>query len=161
MKEGRVKNQGRMTDGGRMGMVAEPDVSALLRVVAELTEVMRQENQFLRGGMPAALSGLAARKEQLTQRLVELGRWPAVPAGDIAEQEELRRHIAASGEALKSLTRENMKLLEAAMSASRRRIEAVMRAIHAHEGGHANGSGKSNGGGSAGNLRFSAFKIDV
>lgn len=133
---------------------SEADLDQLLEVVTELTALMLQENAFLRSGMPAALSELSDGKERLTQRLVELGRSAAV-AGDAAEADALKRHLVASGAALKVLTRENMHLLEGAMSASRRRIESVMQAIRTHEG-VANGAGKG-----ALDFRISTVKFEI
>jgi hypothetical protein len=134
----------------------EADLDQLLEILNALTELMRQENAFLRSGMPAALSELGDGKEKLTQRLMELSRMAGVPgATDQAEEQALKRHLAASGDALKALTRENMQLLEGAMSASRRRIESVMQAIRAHEG-------MTNGGAKAAlDFRISTVKFEI
>jgi hypothetical protein len=137
--------------------IPDTDLDRLLEVVRELTAVMRRENEFLRSGMPAALSTISDRKEQLTVCLQELTRGATgLAAVDDAEVLALKRHLAASGTALNSLTRENMQLLEGAMSASRRRIESVMRAIRAHEG-ISNGKGK----GGATDFRISTVKFEV
>lgn len=151
-----MKNPGPNPETMTAAHSREADLDQLLEVVAELTAVMQRENAFLRGGMPAALSELGDSKEQLTRRLMELGRLGGAPSlADDREQQELKRHLAASGAALKSLTRENMQLLEGAMSASRRRIESVMQAIRAHEGGaHGNGKG-------ALDFRISTVKFEV
>ena len=134
----------------------EADLDQLLDVVNELTEVMRQENAFLRSGMPAALSELSDSKDKLTQRLTELSRMASMPGSeDEAEEQALKRHLAASGTALKTLTRENLQLLEGAMSASRRRIESVMQAVRAHEG-MTNGGGKG-----ALDFRISTVKFEI
>jgi hypothetical protein len=130
-----VKNPGSNPETMGAARSSAADLDQLLEVVAALTEVMRRENAFLRGGMPAALSELGDSKDRLTRRLIELGRLAGMPSlADDREQHVLQRHLATSGAALKALTSENMRLLEGAMSASRRRIESVMQAIRAHEG---------------------------
>lgn len=148
-----MTNRERIGMGRQSACPKDVDLDELMEVVSELIEVMRQENDFLRAGMPAALSELGARKEALTRKLIERGRFGGAEGGPDANETASRRHLLAAGNALKDLTRENMLLLEGAMSASRRRIESVMRAIHAHEG-RANGSPSLD-------FRVSTVKFDV
>jgi flagellar biosynthesis/type III secretory pathway chaperone len=151
-----VKNPGRDRAIVTAACLPDADLDRLLEVVRELTDLMQRENEFLRSGMPAALSALTDRKEQLTLCLQELTRGSAgVSVADDDEALALKRHLAASGTALSALTRENMCLLEGAMSASRRRIESVMQAIRAHEG-FATGHGKG-----ATDFRISTVKFEV
>lgn len=107
-----------------------PSVAALIDVMTGLTDLLRTENRLLARGMPAALAEMTDRKVALSEDYEALmgevrQRW----AREMAENPELRHTLLRIGRELDSLTRENLRRLEAAMDASRRRIDAVMDAV--------------------------------
>lgn len=108
----------------------EKDVRSLLAVIRELTAVMVEENEQLARRIPAGLTAMIERKIRLSDEYERLWRdlLAAGPA-ELAEAPELLQNLIESATALRKLTEENMKRLESAADASRRRIEAVMNAI--------------------------------
>lgn len=108
----------------------EAAVTALIEVMRELAEIMQAENALLKRGMPAALSDMTQRKCELADEYTDLlmvtnHRHGAV----IARDPDLRNRLLGIARDLECLCRENMLRLEAAMVATRRRIDAVMAAI--------------------------------
>lgn len=105
-------------------------IDDLMTLIDELNTVVDEENRVLARGLPASLSRFTARKNELAE---EFERWVAVIAGrpislwkvDSARRE---RFLAAVARLHKDMD-ENVERLRAAIDASRRRIDAVMRAI--------------------------------
>ncbi|MCR6632562.1 MAG: hypothetical protein NVV74_22345 [Magnetospirillum sp.] len=102
----------------------------LMSVVTDLTEVIEEENALMAEGMPAAVTATIDRKLELSDAYEDL----------YAELVENRRDCLTADPAfanrlmeavlhLREVTTENMARLEAAMQASRRRVEAVMAAM--------------------------------
>jgi flagellar biosynthesis/type III secretory pathway chaperone len=126
---------------GSNPILNELAIANLMDVMAELIKVVEAENHLLHRGLPAALSDLADQKDELTNQFVDISRGVMTScAQEIADDIDLRDQIVATGETLRSLTQENMRLLRGAMSATRRRIDSVMNAIRA-EGGQPNAYG--------------------
>ncbi len=114
----------------RPAEVHEQEARTLLAVVRELCMVMREENEQLAHRVPAGLTVVIDRKITLSDEYQRL--WHSVlGAGPemLAERPEIVRDLVASVGDLRRLTAENMRRLEGAADASRRRIEAVMEAI--------------------------------
>jgi flagellar biosynthesis/type III secretory pathway chaperone len=105
-------------------------IADLLSVMSDLILVVESENDLLHRGLPAALSDYADTKEHLTNRFTDLSRGVlSTCRQELADDDELRGQIVSTGQVLKSITQENMRLLRGAMEATRRRINAVMTAI--------------------------------
>lgn len=104
----------------------------LLSVVAELTEVMQEENEALAQGLPASLSAGIDRKLELSDCYEDLyaelaDTQPELLAADPAFAHKLMDAVLM----LREVTAENLTRLDAAMNASKRRVEAVMAAVRA------------------------------
>lgn len=107
----------------------------LIAVVDELIEVVVEENALLARGLPASLSTLTRRKNELAD---ELERW----ASDVATRKldirscsgALRQTYIDRVQVLRTVMDENVERLRTAIEASRRRIDAVMQAIRSEVG---------------------------
>jgi flagellar biosynthesis/type III secretory pathway chaperone len=107
-------------------------IADLMTVMKELIAVVQSENDLLHRGLPAALSDCAEQKDQLTSRFTDLSRGVLSSCTqELSDDDDLREQIVTTGQALKSLTQENMRLLRGAMDATRRRVNSVMSAIQA------------------------------
>ena len=112
-------------------------IADLISVMKELIALVYSENELLTRGVPAALSDYADQKDQLTDRFSDLSRGVLSSCSqELTDDEDLREQIVATGQMLKSLTQENMRLLRGAMDATRRRINSVMTAIQSESGRH-------------------------
>ena len=113
---------------------ADPRIEAaahkLIALIDEFIAVVAQENAMLARGLPASLSSVAKQKNILADAF-EL--WVKA-----AQEREFRAEALSAKtrtvfvtrlEAFQQAMAENMARLEAAMEASRRRIDAVMSAI--------------------------------
>ncbi|QCK88677.1 flagellar protein FlgN [Phreatobacter aquaticus] len=102
----------------------------MLALVDELIAVISDENSQLAQGLPASMSLSAARKAELAK---EFEQWVA----DIRSRrivlahadQPLRARISEQTGVLQQGMDENVERLRAAIDASRRRVDAVMRAI--------------------------------
>jgi hypothetical protein len=113
---------------------AEEDVETLLDLMSELRGIIEAENDFLKRGMPAALSKLNDIKETLSDRYTELSRSVlAAHADEIIGNPALCQPLLGAGQELRNLTAENMQRLTAAMAATRSRVDAVMAAVRVHD----------------------------
>lgn len=113
----------------------ENAVQVLLEVVTELALVMDEENRLLAEGLPAGVVGTVARKTELTADYT--GLWEAVRA-DVArvlaaDPDFSETLVQAVGD-LREIAAENVTRLEAAMVASRRRVEAALSALRDEAG---------------------------
>ena len=105
-------------------------IADLMTVMEELILVVQSENDLLHRGLPAALSDYADQKDHLTNRFADISRGVLSSCNrELSDDDDLRQQIVTTGQALKSLTQENMRLLSGAMDATRRRINSVMTAI--------------------------------
>jgi len=105
------------------------DVEHLLDVMAQLRSIVEEENEFLRGGLPSSRFGWREAKRDLADLYAEIA--PRV-AEELAEGLPLGpfdlRGLAEETLILKGLTEENLRLLDGAITATRRRIEATINA---------------------------------
>lgn len=98
----------------------------LLSVISELTDMMIEENSVLAAGLPAFLAANAERKHELADEF-EKRKTGLTGIGDPVAIRTLTDAVTQ----LRDVTAENMDRLEAAMRASRHRVEAVMQAAGA------------------------------
>lgn len=122
---------GRRADGGDE---TASTVAALMAVMRDLADLLREENALLRRGLPAQAVAGTNRKADLANdyaELMMLARFRHLDA--IKATPELRLPLLDVSRELDSLSQENMMRLEAAMQATRRRIESVMNAVRAHD----------------------------
>jgi hypothetical protein len=103
---------------------------ALLETVTELSEVIAEENITLASGYPAGLALTSERKTELAAEYAELWEDLGVDgAAALAADPEFGRALIAAVNHLRQAAGENITRLEAAMNASRRRVEAVLEAL--------------------------------
>lgn len=103
---------------------------ALLDTVAELSELITEENRSLAAGYPAGLASSTERKTELAAEYAEL--WDDLGpegAAALAQDPDFSRVLMAAVATLRTATQENATRLEAALSASRRRVESVLEAL--------------------------------
>jgi len=113
----------------------EEAAQVLLEIVTELALVMDEENRLLAEGMPAGLVGTVARKTELTADYA--GLWEAVRTGlsqTLAADPEFAETLTQAVGDLREIATENVARLEAAMVASRRRVEAALSALRDEAG---------------------------
>lgn len=109
-------------------------IDGMLALVEALIEVVGAENEALALGTPVAMTGMLKTKTVLGLKLEHQVRMvrSGVPLDPEAPQ-ALRERLVERGQALTSLMDENATLLRAAMVSTRRRIDAVMRALREQE----------------------------
>lgn len=103
----------------------------LMEVITELAAVMVEENAILAAGYPAGLSATSDRKIDLSNEYADL--WDEVSADAaelLAADPGFTHRLMAAVTALRGVAAENAVRLEAAMTASRQRVEAVLQALH-------------------------------
>jgi hypothetical protein len=113
-----------------LDMPARQQAEILLLTVSELNEIIRHENSVLASGYPAGLAVNAERKTELAWDYAEM--WEELgPEGVsiLARDPEFGQVLTAAVTALRRSTQENLNRLDAAMTASRRRIESVITAL--------------------------------
>lgn len=102
----------------------------LLEIIGLLTELLRAENDHLRNGFPATLFQLRDRKQELADDYAEIGEEVMATHREmIAADPSIQKRLVDASFELRALTEENMHLLEGALAATRRRIEAVVSTI--------------------------------
>lgn len=103
---------------------------ALLSLIQELTAVMAEENALLAAGLPTAVAGTADRKVELSDRFDHLwaGYAGRCRLALVADQDTAHRLIQAVT-VLRKVATENVGRLDAALAASRRRIDTAMTAM--------------------------------
>lgn len=103
----------------------------LFDVMALLKTLIQAENEHLRRGMPAPLFADQERKRRLAEDYSALSEaFMAMHDGRVIADPVRQRRLVDSAFELRALTEENMRLLEGAMAATRRRIEAILASIH-------------------------------
>lgn len=103
---------------------------ALLDTVTELSTLIGEENRALAAGYPAGLAASTERKTVLAAEYADL--WEDLgPEGAalLAQDPDFSRVLMAAVVSLRNATQENATRLESAMTASRRRVEAVLEAL--------------------------------
>lgn len=109
-------------------------VGDLIALVDALTLVVGAENTELERGTPASLSSTLAAKARLGLALeAHVKRVRAGVPLDDGDVPERRAELGARSRQLEALMDENRARLRQAMTATRLRINAVMRALREHE----------------------------
>ncbi len=110
------------------------DVEDLVAVMDMLRSIMAEENDFLRCGLPASLYEWKEFKQDLAEQYDAISRRVAAEIADgVHPDPDIVRTLVEQTRALKGLADENLRLLDGAVTATRRRIEAVITAAHAGE----------------------------
>ncbi|SEQ52279.1 hypothetical protein SAMN05428969_3353 [Devosia sp. YR412] len=105
----------------------------LIDLVSALTQLIREENLQLRQGAPGSLAATLALKIKLGNELSKLRHArPAGPFG-IGGDAEQKRLLAEHSAALRDVMNENSANLRSAMVSTRRRVDAIMRALREQE----------------------------
>lgn len=116
---------------------------ALLATIAALSAIMVEENEVLASGYPAGLGISAQRKTELAADYAEL--WQDLEAeltGLLSDDPGFGRRLMAAVSQLRLVAGENIARLEAAMSASRRRVESILAALRDEARGSATYGGR-------------------
>ena len=101
-------------------------------VMGKLKAIIENENDFLERGLPATLLATTKRKSVLSREYGMLSNEVLDVAVDqLLADPELQVKLVAAGAELQAMTKENRSLLERAVKASRRRVDAVMDAVRA------------------------------
>ncbi|WP_316979464.1 hypothetical protein [Shumkonia mesophila] len=101
----------------------------LLRVIAELTKQIERENADLATGFPALMTPGIERKHELADAYVELyGELHETAPGFLSLPDDLAERMISAILRLREVTNENLARLDAAMAASRQRIQAALAA---------------------------------
>jgi hypothetical protein len=107
----------------------------LMDVVTELVDVIQEENAVLAEGLPAAVTATIDRKLELSDAYEELcAELADTQPGVLAADPDFAARLMDVVLALREATAENLVRLEAAVSASQRRVEAVMAAMRSTAG---------------------------
>jgi len=109
---------------------SDTDVADIIDLVETLIRVINEENRQLANGLPASLSTAVADKGKLAINLET--RVEAIKAQTIslaAAAPLLRQQLVDRSNVLSDAMIENTTRLRAAIEATRRRVEAVMRAV--------------------------------
>ena len=113
-------------------MDRNPALENFVGVMGKLKAIIENENEFLERGLPATLLATTKRKSVLSREYGALSNEVLDTAVDqLLADPELQVKLVAAGAELQAMTTENRALLERAVSASRRRIDAVMEAVRA------------------------------
>lgn len=113
-------------------MTTSPDAAAraLLALLDDMILVIAEENALMAAGIPGSTSPVVARKRDLADAL---SRWiAALRSGEIVlgrADRTLRARLLEKNEVLRRQMDANVGSLRASMAATRRRIDAIMRAI--------------------------------
>jgi hypothetical protein len=113
-------------------MDRNPALDNFVGVMGKLKAIIENENEFLERGLPATLLATTKRKSVLSREYGALSNEVLDTAVDqLLSDPELQVKLVAAGAELQAMTTENRALLERAISASRRRVDAVMDAVRA------------------------------
>jgi hypothetical protein len=113
-------------------MDRNPALENFVGVMGKLKAIIENENEFLERGLPATLLATTKRKSVLSREYGALSNELLDTSVDeLLADPGLQVKLVAAGAELQAMTTENRALLERAVSASRRRIDAVMDAVRA------------------------------
>jgi hypothetical protein len=113
-------------------MDRNPALENFVGVMGKLKAIIENENEFLERGLPATLLATTKRKSVLSREYGALSNELLDGAVDqLLADPDLQVKLVAAGAELQAMTTENRALLEKAVTASRRRIDAVMDAVRA------------------------------
>jgi hypothetical protein len=113
-------------------MDRNPALDNFVGVMGKLKAIIENENEFLERGLPATLLATTKRKSVLSREYGSLSSELLDSSVDqLLADPELQVKLVAAGAELQAMTTENRALLERALFASRRRVDAVMDAVRA------------------------------
>jgi flagellar biosynthesis/type III secretory pathway chaperone len=111
-------------------------IDAMLALLDELHLIIGEENRILAAGLPASLAQTVSRKTSLADQLD--GWLAAMRRGELeadgTHPDELARLVVRL-HSLRTLMGENTLAIKRSMEASRRRIDAIMRALRSESQG--------------------------
>lgn len=111
-------------------LAADDAARAMLALLDEMLVVIAEENDLLAAGIPGSTSHVVARKRALAEAF---SRWIAVlRSGEIVlarADRTLRTRLVEKNEVLRRQMDANVVSLRTSLAATRRRIDAIMRAI--------------------------------
>jgi hypothetical protein len=111
---------------------SNPALENFVGVMGKLKAIIENENEFLERGLPATLLATTKRKSVLSREYGALSTELLEASVDqLLADPELQVKLVAAGAELQAMTKENRALLERAVKASRRRVDAVMEAVRA------------------------------
>jgi hypothetical protein len=109
---------------------ADEAARAMLLLLEEMIVVIAEENALMAGGIPGSTSHVVARKRALGE---DFSRWiAALRRGEIVlsrADRAIRARLVEKNDLLRREMEANVGSLRASMAATRRRIDAIMRAI--------------------------------
>ncbi|MBK5960023.1 hypothetical protein CCR97_17690 [Rhodoplanes elegans] len=109
---------------------ADHSVARVVTLVDELITIVEEENRALARGLPASLSNSTARKTALAE---DVERWAMHlrrhDLGSAATDRGQRERLVERVRRLTVVMDENVTRLRAAITASQRRVDAIMRAV--------------------------------
>ena len=109
-------------------------ITEFVGVMGKLRAVIEAENAFLSDGLPATLLDTTTLKGALSNEYAQRSNDLVDAAkGQILSDPVLHDKLVKAGAELCALSEENRYLLTKALSATRRRVEAVMDAVRACE----------------------------
>ena len=115
---------------GSRRQAANAATTALLGLVDDLIVVIEEENTLMAAGIPASTTHLVERKRELAGKF---SHWIAGLRSREIEvvhaDSALRKRLVESNEVLRLHMNDNVDSLRASIAATRRRIDAIMRAI--------------------------------
>jgi len=115
-----------------MDRSSNPALENFVGVMGKLKAIIENENEFLERGLPATLLATTKRKSVLSREYGALSTEVLDAAVDhLLADPELQVKLVAAGAELQAMSKENRALLERAVKASRRRVDAVMEAVRA------------------------------
>lgn len=115
---------------GAQRRAADEAARAMLSLLDEMIVVIAEENALMATGIPGSTSPVVARKRALAE---SFSRWiAALRSGEVEltrADRALRTRLIEKNEVLRREMEANVGSLRASMAATRRRIDAIMRAI--------------------------------
>ncbi|BAR98657.1 flagellar protein FlgN [Blastochloris viridis] len=112
-------------------------VTDAITLIDQLVEVLVSENKTLSRGFPASLIDTTARKNELGEAFEQ---WVAAVRNQridlTAANDELRDEMISRSHTLHAAVDENINRLRGAIDASRRRLDAVLRAVRDERAGN-------------------------
>jgi len=120
-----------------MDKVNSPASPAILEefvgVMGKLKAIIENENDFLERGLPAALLATTRRKSTLSRQYGVLGQELLdAEVERLLNDPNLSATLLAAGAELQTMGEENRKLMQRAVRATKRRVDAVMEAVKAN-----------------------------
>ena len=103
----------------------------LVSVMEELKMVIETENEHMTRGLPPSILDTGLEKSLLSEEFRQLYAEIAGEEGIDIDDPALQEQVMKANAELQELSEENTDLLNKALSATRRRVDAVMEAIRA------------------------------